>query len=175
MKQLAGHYAPALADARAAHTAFAPAAAKNPGLTEQQNALAQASASIAEILAADRQYAAGLRECDAAFPVLDGLYRAQPADAQAARALTLLLMVRGRIYEALGDRSRAAADWARGVELLSPHASDTDFVMLDPYARVLLLNGDADQARIPADRLRALGYRDRDFWNFWDAHTASRR
>jgi tetratricopeptide (TPR) repeat protein len=175
MRQLSGDRAAALADARQAHAAFAPAAAKNPGLTEQQNMLAQASASIADLLADEGQFAAASRECSAAFPILDGLYRAQPSDAQAARALTLLLIVRGRIKDSLHDRAGALEDWSRGVEILSPHVSDTDFVMIEPYVRTLALLGDVERAQAPVARLRALGYRDRDFWSFWDANVAGRR
>lgn len=174
MKQLDGRYAAALRDARAARVAFTPAAAKNPGLTGPQGDLALASMNIAEILAAAREFAAAARECDAAFATIDGLYRRQPDDADAVRVLALLLNLRGRIRDAQGDRSGARADWSRSAEIMAPHASDTDFLMIETYARALTLLGEFDIAREPVERLRALGYRDREFWKFWDERTAAR-
>lgn len=175
MKQLAGRLDAALKDFRDAQAALTPGAAKNPGISDPQHDLAMAGLNIAEVLALQGQVAPAARECDARFPVIDGYYRRHRDDATAARILAQLLMLRGRIRDAQNNRQGAVNDWTEAAKVLAPHAVDTDFAVVEPYIRVLVMLGDIDTAREPAERLRALGYRDKDFWQFWDARTASRR
>ncbi len=135
---------------------------------------ASAHNGIADILFAQGQPAAALRETDLVVALLDPLMAAAPGDATAARLLAAACNLRGRIRAVRGESDAALREWKRTATLLAPLAAGTtDYYVIDPYLRALIWLGRRDDATRQFERLTALGYRERELLKFWEQHRAA--
>jgi serine/threonine protein kinase len=167
-----GQIVDALARFRLARTILTPLLDRSRDHTQLQRNLAQVHFSMADALAALRQHERALRESDEALTIIDSLSNANPTDQTTAREHAMLLNLRGEILQAVGQPALARDAWTHSAKLLAPLASQTDYTMIDPYVRALVLLGRRAEAQVAFDRLTSLGYKNRRFLEFWKQSTA---
>ena len=131
----------------------------------------QSGYNVADTLAVLGQRDAATRETEAAIQRLMPVVAKNPRDVVIVRTLANCHSLRARIAQTRGEPERARQHWSRAVELLAPFARDgTDYVVIDPWVRALVLLGRADEAQAGFDRLSSFGYKDREFLKFWNEH-----
>ncbi len=112
---------------------------------------------VAEVHMMRREDAASLARLNEAVGVLEGLLERAGGDVNGVLRMALLLELRGRVHERLGDTDLARADWEDGVSRMTPIvAGSRDIRMLEIQAILLIRLGRVEEAAPLVEKLAGM-------------------